>query len=110
MNAEILWTPSMPPMLIATMAAIGVLLILVQWIRAGAKGVVWRALLLGALTLALIEPSISVEERVQENDIAVVVIDETTSQKIGERQAQTQAAATALIEELEATEGMEVII
>ncbi len=108
MNAEILWTPSMPPMLIATMAAIGVLLILVQWIRAGAKGVVWRALLLGALTLALMEPRISVEDRVQENDIAVVVIDETTSQKIGERQARTQATATALIEELEATEGMEV--
>ena len=108
MNAEILWTPSMPPMLIATMAAIGVILILVQWMRAGARGVVWRGLLLGALTLALMEPRISVEDRAAENDIAVVVIDETTSQKIGERQARSQTAATALIEELEATEGMEV--
>jgi len=108
MNAEILWTPSMPPMLIVTMAALGVLLILVQWLRAGPRGVAWRGLLLAALTLALMEPRISVEDRTAENDIAVVVIDETTSQKIGTRQTRSQTAASSLIEELEATEGMEV--
>ena len=108
MNADILWTPSMPPALIASLAVVGLILLTVQFFRAGPRGVFWRGLLLGALVVALMEPRVSVEDRTPENDIAVVVVDETTSQKIGDRRKRSEEAAAALVRELETTPGMEV--
>jgi hypothetical protein len=108
MRAEILWTPSLPASVIAALAALGAVLLLVQMLRAGRRGVIARTLLLTALILALLEPRISVEERTPENDIAIVLVDETTSQKIGERRQRSEAAASKIANDLEAMPGMEV--
>jgi len=108
MTAEILWTPALPPTAIAVIAALGAILLLMQMLRAGRRGVLARAGLLAALVLALLEPRVSVEERTPENDIAIVLVDETTSQRIGERRQRSQDAATKIANDLEAMPGMEV--
>ena len=108
MTAEILWTPSLPTPVIAVLAAIGAVLLLVQILRAGRRGVIARAFLLVAIVLALLEPRVSVEERSPENDIAIVLVDETTSQRIGERRQRSEAAASKIANDLEAMPGMEV--
>ena len=94
--------------MIAVLASLGFVLLMVQMLRAGRRGVIARACLLGALVLALLEPRISVEERTPENDIAVVLVDETTSQRIGERRQRSEDAASRIANELEAMPGMEV--
>ena len=108
MTAEILWTPALPTSVIAVLAALGATILLVQLLRAGRRGVIARACLLAALVLALLEPRVSVEERAPENDIAIVLVDETTSQRIGERRKRSEAAASKIASDLEAMPGMEV--
>ncbi|MEQ9639667.1 MAG: hypothetical protein RIM84_06535 [Alphaproteobacteria bacterium] len=63
------------------------------WRRA--PGMAWRLLGLGIAVLALANPSLVREQRRPLNDIAVVVIDESPSQRFGDRQ---QATADALAE------------
>ncbi|MGJ3258265.1 MAG: hypothetical protein ACFE0S_01560 [Rhodospirillales bacterium] len=108
MTAQILWTPSLPATAIAVLAVLGFALLLVQMLRAGRRGVIARACLLTALVLALLEPRVSVEDRTPESDIAVVLVDETTSQRIGERRQRSQDAASKITAELEAMPNMEV--
>lgn len=108
MTAEILWTPSLPIQVIAVLAVFGFVLLGVQLLRAGRRGVIARALLLAALLLALLEPRVSVEERTAENDIAIVLVDETTSQKIGVRRTRSETAAIEIANQLSAMPGMEV--
>ncbi|MEH6495852.1 MAG: hypothetical protein V7740_08945 [Pseudomonas marincola] len=65
-----------------------------------AKALAYRALLLGGLFFGLLGPSIISENRTYLNDIVLLVVDETTSQTIGDRPQQIQQAKTALTEEL----------
>lgn len=108
MSTEIVWSPLLPIQGIAALATVGVLLLVLQLLRAGRRGVLYRALLLTALLLALLEPRISVEERTPESDIAIVLVDETTSQKTGDRQARTESAVQQIVNQLSAMPGMEV--
>ena len=108
MTTEILWSPALPPAVIAALAGLAAALLLVQVLRAGMKGVLARAALLGALILALLVPSISVEERTAESDIALIVIDESTSQRIGVRRAETEAAVAAVRESFAEMPGLDV--
>ena len=108
MNADILWTPILPPTAIGALAVVGLILILLQALRAGIAGVIPRGLLLAVLVLALMEPRISVEERTPESDIALILVDGTTSQRIGDRVAQTEAAVAALTKELTDLQGVEI--
>lgn len=108
MTAEILWTPSLPIQFIAVLAVLGLVLLGMQLLRTGRRGAIYRALLLAMLVLTLLEPRISVEERTPENDIAIVLVDETSSQKIGERKNRSEAAAAQLVGQISAMPGMEV--
>tara|TARA_R110000787_G_scaffold274979_1_gene383207 strand:+ start:50864 stop:52957 length:2094 start_codon:yes stop_codon:yes gene_type:complete len=108
MTTEILWSPALPPAVIAALAGLAAALLLVQVLRAGMKGVLARAALLGALILALLVPSISVEERTAESDIALIVIDESTSQRIGVRRAEAEAAVAAVRESFAEMPGLDV--
>lgn len=51
---------------------------------------VLRALGLGLLLLALADPSLVREDRAGLKDVVAVVVDQSGSQTIGERQAQTE--------------------
>lgn len=108
MNTEIIWTPALPPSVIATIAILGVILIVTQVLRAGMRGVLPRAVLIAALVIALMDPRISVEERTPEPDIAIIVVDETTSQGVADRPAQTKAALDQMVEEIGKLEDLEV--
>ncbi len=101
MSAAIDFSPLLPWAWIAGLAALslaGVLLAL--WKRA--PGWAMRALAAAALLTALANPSLKREERDPLPDIALVVIDDTESNRINQRPEQTAAAEAALTAELEA--------
>ncbi|MBP7334980.1 hypothetical protein [Niveispirillum sp.] len=65
-----------------------------------ARGGWWRLAGLTVLLLALSNPSLVTEKREPIKDVAVVVIDQSPSQKIGDRTARTEKAASAVREKL----------
>ncbi len=93
---HIIFAPHWPwPVLIA-LAAVGLVAVgLLAWRRP--RGTIARVLALAVVWLALANPSLLEETRAYRPDIAVVLVDETSSQTIGTRAAQA-AAALARIE------------
>jgi hypothetical protein len=65
-----------------------------------APGLPWRAIALTILLVALVNPSLVEEQRAPQRDIAIVVVDESPSQRIGDRQHATEAALVALKDRL----------
>jgi len=93
-NLQIDLAPAVPWPVIAALGALALLVVLLGlWRRA--RGTGWRALAAIGLLGALANPSIVREERNYLDDVAVIVVDESASQKIGDR---TQQAAAALAE------------
>jgi hypothetical protein len=88
-------TPLLPwPALAAlALAAAGVLLLS---LRAAQQGALWRALALALTLFALTNPTLSREKRDPQQTIVAVVLDNSESQTIGARAAQTEAARKAL--------------
>ena len=83
--------PLVPWPLIAFLGAIGLVLVAISaWRRS--RGTVLRALALAVLVLALLNPGVARESRTPQTDIAVIVVDESASQKIGDRKAQAEKA------------------
>src|ERR1051326_5388745 len=84
---------------IAGLAAAAILVLGVGlWRRAG--GVWWRTAAVAMLLAILINPSLVEEKRSPLRDVAVVVVDESPSQQIGDRSKATEAALAALTERL----------
>ncbi|MBM3572419.1 MAG: hypothetical protein FJX52_08685 [Alphaproteobacteria bacterium] len=81
--------------LIALAALIAAIVAFGAWRRA--RGTSWRALASLILWLVLVNPSLIEEEREGRPDVAVVVVDDSPSQRIGQRQLDT-ARALAHIE------------
>ncbi len=84
--------PLAPWWALAVFGAAAVLLLVFGMWR-GAVGLGWRALAIAVLLAALINPSLIEEQRVPQRDVAIVVVDDSPSQTIGDR---TQATAKAL--------------
>jgi hypothetical protein len=61
-----------------------------------ARGLSWRAIALAVLLTALVNPSLVEEQRSPQRDTAIVVIDESPSQRIGDRQRTTEEALAVL--------------
>jgi hypothetical protein len=61
-----------------------------------APGLPWRAIALAILLAALVNPSVVEEQRAPQRDIAIVVVDESPSQRLGDRQDATAAALATL--------------
>lgn len=73
-----------------------------------ARGIVFRAIPILALVIAIADPRLVSEERAPLNDIAVVVVDESSSQNIGERRARTDKAISELAAQLSAQKNLDV--
>jgi hypothetical protein len=87
--------PLVPWPVLAGLAAVGVIaLIVTWWLRA--RGAGWRTLAVVGLLLALLNPTAVFEQRQPLSDVAVVVVDESTSQSVGERRARTEQAVEHL--------------
>jgi hypothetical protein len=65
-----------------------------------ARGLLWRTIACVILLAALVNPSVVEEQRAPQRDIAIVIVDESPSQRIGDRQQATEAALAALKDRL----------
>ena len=75
---------------------------------ARAKGAWWRAAALAGLLLALANPLAVIEQRKGLPDVALIVVDESASMRIGERAARAERAAQTLRDRLAREKDMEV--
>lgn len=78
------FAPLVPVALIVALGAVGLLMVLLGAL-ARARGTLLRALALASLVLALLNPAIREEDREPLSDIAVLVVDRSQSQEIGNR-------------------------
>ncbi len=85
--------------IIAFAAAAALLLAFGAWRRA--RGVVWRCLALALLLLVLTNPSLVEEQRQPQHDVAVVVVDDSPSMRIGERRKFADAALQHVTDRLQ---------
>ena len=96
---SIAFSPLVPWPWVVGLAAVAILLVLFGLLRR-ARGTVLRACVLSVLLLALANPSLVQEQRRLEKDVALVVVDESASQTLGDRSRQTAEALEQLRERL----------
>ncbi len=100
MNTFINFAPILPEFWIIILALLGVIVIgLMAYLKA--SGVLWRFFAVLLLILTLLNPSIIEEEREAIQDTAIIIIDESPSQKMGGRDLNSEKAYTHLKSELE---------
>jgi hypothetical protein len=106
-NWSIDFSPMLPGPFFWAAGALAILLIvLLAWRRS--RGAPWRALAIGAMLLSLANPTLREEEREKLGNIAIVVIDESTSQTLARRPEQTSAIRAALEAKLQKISGLQV--
>jgi len=94
---DIVLAPLLPLWLVVLFAVLAAALVVYGFARR-APGTVFRTLTLGALVLALLNPSLIEEQREALPDVALILVDRSSSQTVGERQAQIDEAVAALEE------------
>jgi hypothetical protein len=110
MNAfSIAFTPLLPPALLWGFAALALLVTTLSLVRRR-RGALLRALGLGLVLLALTDPSLVRENRKPLKDVVAIVVDQSGSQTIGDRMAQTEKATADLKRRLEALGNVDVRI
>ncbi|CTQ49037.1 hypothetical protein [Jannaschia donghaensis] len=105
MTRQILLDPMFPIWLIAALGGVALLACLLAALR-GLPGWWLRALGVVTLAVALLNPSLQTEDREPLTDILLIAVDESASQGLSDRTAQTEAALTDLLAEAEA-EGLD---
>ncbi len=88
---DILYDPLVPWSVLVVLGALASLLVALALWR-GLAGWWLRGMALAVLLLALVNPSLQREEREPLSDIVILVVDESASQKIADRPAQTRQA------------------
>ncbi|MGF1627255.1 MAG: hypothetical protein ACFCVH_20420 [Alphaproteobacteria bacterium] len=88
--------------------AIAAVLVCSIGIWRNARGAWWRVAGAGLLLLALANPTLIEEQRSPLDDIALIVIDESTSQRVAGREDLTRETADAIEAELRAQPGLDV--
>ena len=101
------WAPLLPWPVLAGLATVALAVVaLAFWRRA--RGAGWRALAVLALLVALANPSLIEERREPLDDVALVLIDESPSQRVAPRPEQTEETVTHLLRELDRLQQTEV--
>jgi hypothetical protein len=101
MTQSIVFDPLLAWGVIYTLGALALAALLLAIVRRLA-GWPLRALALAALGAALTGPALQTEDRLAQSDIVLALIDQTTSQKLGQRADQTAAALANLRAEVAA--------
>ena len=109
MSASLVLAPLIPWPVIAGLALVGALLV---GVAARGRGRAWplRAAVLLVLVAALLNPSILAEQRQPRADIALIMVDESASQRVGDRARRTEAALALLPTAIAAGDVMELRI
>ena len=87
--------PLIPEPLIWVLAGLAVVLCGYGLVRR-ARGALWRTAFFALAIVALINPQLVVEERETLDDVVVALVDTSESQAVGDRQADAEAAVTAI--------------
>ncbi|MFZ8941141.1 MAG: hypothetical protein ACO2ZK_03970, partial [Gemmobacter sp.] len=101
LDTTLVFAPLLPWPVIAALGLLGAGIAAFAILR-GLRGGWLRLAALGALVLALTDPALERAERSALADIAVVLVDESASQQIGVRAAQTAEALAHLEREIAA--------
>ena len=109
MTASVVFAPLVGWILIYVLAGLAVALVAFALWR-GLSGWWLRGLALGALVLALANPALQEEERQNLSDIVILVVDESASQGLADRRAQTEAAVASVQAEVAAMPNTELRI
>jgi hypothetical protein len=72
------------------------------------RGYIFRVLVFALLAAGLVNPTLTVEDREPRKDVAVIVVDDSPSQSIGDRHARTDKALTDLEQDLARFDDLEV--
>lgn len=107
MSWSIEFAPLVPPALLWAAGVAALLLVAILVLRRS-RGVLWRALALAALVAALLNPTLREEERETLANIALVVMDESTSQALDKRPEQRAAIRADLESRLGKIKNLEV--
>src|SRR5476651_690265 len=107
MNLGISFAPLVPDYVVWAGLVVAVLISIVL-LLARSRGAPMRAIALALLVLALANPSLTREDRDPIPSVAAVIVDKSPSQNFGDRNAQTEAAKTSLVERLKRIAGLEV--
>jgi hypothetical protein len=106
MSRTVIFDPLVPLPLIWVLAAVAVVLLAFAIWR-GLRGWPLRGLAMLALGLALVNPSLQEENRKPLSDIILAVVDDSASQRLSDRPAQTEAALASLSAAVAALENTE---
>jgi len=106
MSRTVIFDPLVPLPLIWALAAIAVVMLAFAIWR-GLRGWPLRGLAMLALGLALVNPSLQEENRKPLSDIILAVVDDSASQRLANRPAQTEAALASLSAAVAALENTE---
>jgi hypothetical protein len=87
--------PLLPWLLLALLAIAGALCLGFGILRR-APGLGWRAIAIVVLLAALVNPSLIEEQRMPRRDVAIVIVDDSPSQSIGDRRQATETALAAV--------------
>ncbi len=101
------FAPLIPWQAIALISGVAVLLILFSAFR-GARGTFLRLFSIAVLVLALFNPRLESETRQPQPDVAVIVVDESSSQNTGDRRQQLARALENAQEKLAKFDDLEV--
>ncbi|MBD3665573.1 hypothetical protein [Sulfitobacter aestuariivivens] len=101
MTSTIVFDPLIPWSLFSVVIIIALMMIILAILR-GLNGWALRGLAAAVVIGALAGPSYQQEDRAPLNDIVLLVEDETASQRLGDRAAQTRTTADALAAEITA--------
>ncbi len=105
LSYELHFSPYIPLEWLIGLATISLLLLGISLWQRG-RGALWRAGLLAVLLLLIANPVLISEQRKFIDDVALIILDETNSQKIGNRTETTQDTYGILKEKLEGIENL----
>ena len=106
MTASVILAPLVPTAVLWGLAGLAVVFVALAYWR-GLAGWWLRGLTACALLAAMANPSLQEEERAALADIVLLVVDESSSQTLGERAAQTEAAVARIEAEVAGLENAE---
>lgn len=94
------FTPILDPQYLWGMAIMGGLLFVIS-IFYYPRGIIMRTLTFAAFMIAILNPSIIKEERNYVKDVAVIVVDKSSSQNIEQREKRTNTALSSITKQIE---------